>query len=184
MLVRSELVDLRPFRTGLVVGFVGLMIALGEDHGGGLGAALGGGLARVLGGAGSLIVGVALLLAGTLLVTGASAGAFLRRSGHAVRQAGTAARRSIESIEWADWSDSASSVDGPEPDLRPSARGAAAPVDGMEASPTSWPQGRYRQSPHRCWRPEREDASTADDTALVFHAPTGGAQYRLPTGRC
>ena len=30
MLVRSELVDLRPFRTGLVVGAVGLVLALGR----------------------------------------------------------------------------------------------------------------------------------------------------------
>ena len=64
MLVRSALVDLRPFRTGLVVGVVGLMIALGEDHGGALGGVLGGGLAHVVGGAGALIVGVALVLAG------------------------------------------------------------------------------------------------------------------------
>ena len=34
MLVRSALVDLRPFRTGLVVGAFGLMIALGRDDGG------------------------------------------------------------------------------------------------------------------------------------------------------
>src|SRR5262245_21889719 len=81
MLVRSRLIDLRPFRTGLVVGAVGLLIALGEDHGGQLGEVLGGGLAKIVGGAGALIVGGALLVAGVLLVTGASAGALLRRSG-------------------------------------------------------------------------------------------------------
>ena len=37
MLVRSALVDLKPFRTGLAVGTVGLMIALGESHGGSVG---------------------------------------------------------------------------------------------------------------------------------------------------
>ncbi|HET9938744.1 MAG TPA: hypothetical protein VFQ28_08130, partial [Gaiella sp.] len=105
MLVRSELVDLRPFRTGLVVGTVGLLIALGEDHGGALGGTLGGGLARVLGGAGSVIVGVTLVLAGVLLVTGASAGALIRSSGHAVRRAGSAARRSLDGLEWGEWSD-------------------------------------------------------------------------------
>ena len=124
------------------------MIALGEDHGGGIGAALGGGLARVLGGAGSLIVGVALLLAGALLVTGASAGALLRRSGHAVRQAGTAARRSIESIEWADWSDSASSADGPEPDRAPGRPRRGGPGRrGARRSPTSLPRGRVGRAP-------------------------------------
>ena len=81
MLVRSTLVDLKPFRTGLVVGAFGLMIALGRDEGGAIGGALGGGLAHVIGETGALIVGVALFIAGTLLFTGASAGAVLRRSG-------------------------------------------------------------------------------------------------------
>ena len=86
MLVRSRLVDLKPFRTGLVVGAFGLMIALGRDEGGAIGGALGGGLAHVIGETGALIVGVALFIAGTLLFTGASAGAVLRRSGTAVRK--------------------------------------------------------------------------------------------------
>jgi S-DNA-T family DNA segregation ATPase FtsK/SpoIIIE len=180
MLVRSELVDLRPFRTGLVVGLVGLMVALGEDRGGGLGAALGGGLARVLGGAGSLIVGIAFLLAGVLLVTGASAGALLRRSGRAVRQAGTAARRSIESIEWADWSDSASSADGLGSDARPAVRGTAVPIDGMEAFPDVVAPGPLSAEPPPLLPPEPEDESTGEDAALVFDAPAGAAEYRLP----
>ena len=58
MLVRSKLVDLKPFRTGLVVGAFGLMIALGRDEGGAIGGALGGGLAHVIGETGALIVGV------------------------------------------------------------------------------------------------------------------------------
>ncbi len=97
MLVRSEIVDLKPFRTGLVVGAFGLMIALGRDQGGAIGGALGGGLAHVLGETGALIVGVALFVAGVLLFTGASAGAVLRRSGTAMRRAGNAARRSFDS---------------------------------------------------------------------------------------
>ena len=96
MLVRSRLVDLKPFRTGLVVGAFGLMIALGRDEGGAIGGALGGGLAHVIGDTGALIVGVALFIAGTLLFTGASAGAVLRRSGTAMRNAGNAARRSLD----------------------------------------------------------------------------------------
>src|SRR6478736_4215075 len=96
MLVRSRLVDLKPFRTGLVVGAFGLMIALGRDEGGAIGGALGGGLAHVIGETGALIVGVALFIAGTLLFTGASAGAVLRRSGSAMRNAGSAARRSLD----------------------------------------------------------------------------------------
>ena len=177
MLVRSALVDLRPFRTGLAIGFVGLMVALGEEHGGALGGALGGGLARVVGGAGSLILGTALVLAGVLLVTGASAGALLRRSGHAVRQAGTAARRSIESIEWADWSDSESHADAPSletPVRKP------APVDGLEAFPDVVADGPLSAGPPPLLRPEPEEAPTGEDSALDFDSPTGAAEYRLP----
>jgi DNA segregation ATPase FtsK/SpoIIIE, S-DNA-T family len=100
MLFRSALVDVRPFRTGLVVWIGGLMITLGSDHGGALGSLLGGGLERLVGATGSALVGVTLLIAGTLLLTGASAGALLRRSGHAVRRAHTAARRSFERDSW------------------------------------------------------------------------------------
>jgi len=99
MLVRSALIDLKPFRTGLAAGALGLLVALGGDHGGLAGTILGGGLARVVGETGALIVGIVgitLVVAGALLVTGASAGAMLRRSGHAVRRASSAARRSLE----------------------------------------------------------------------------------------
>jgi S-DNA-T family DNA segregation ATPase FtsK/SpoIIIE len=178
MLVRSALIDLRPFRTGLVVGTAGLFVALGADHGGKVGELLGGSLARVIGEAGAVIVGVALLLAGILLVTGASAGAVLRRSGHAVRQAGSAARRSIESIDWADWSDDSADV----PEAAP-ARGALArpvPVDGMEAFPDVVAQGPQSAEPPPLLPPEPEDEPTADETALVFDGPRPGGTYRLP----
>ncbi len=93
MVARSDLVDVRPFRTGLAVLAFGLMITLGKDQGGYVGTVLGGGLGLALGGTGVAIVGVLTLLAGGLLVTGASAGAMLRSSGHAVRRA---ARRSLD----------------------------------------------------------------------------------------
>ena len=96
MLFRSALVEVRPFRTGLVLTIVGLLITLGSDHGGAVGGLLGGGLAKLLGTTGSLIVGVTALVAGALLLTGASAGAILRRSGGAVRRASSAARRRVE----------------------------------------------------------------------------------------
>src|SRR5947207_12876667 len=92
MVARSDLVEVRPFRTGTVVLFLGLMLTLGTAHGGYLGTALGGGLGLALGGTGVAIVGVLALLAGALLLTGASAGAIVRRSGRAVH---TAARRSL-----------------------------------------------------------------------------------------
>jgi DNA segregation ATPase FtsK/SpoIIIE, S-DNA-T family len=93
MLARSELVDMRPFRTGLVVFSAGLMLTLGEAHGGDVGLVLARFFGVALGETGVLILGITTLLAGTLLLTGASVGAIIRRSGHAVRRAGRAARR-------------------------------------------------------------------------------------------
>jgi DNA segregation ATPase FtsK/SpoIIIE, S-DNA-T family len=93
MVARSDLVDVRPFRTGLLVISLGLMLTLGQDNGGYLGTALGGGLGLALGRTGVVIVGVLALVAGALLVTGASAGAIIRRSGHVVHHA---ARRSFQ----------------------------------------------------------------------------------------
>jgi S-DNA-T family DNA segregation ATPase FtsK/SpoIIIE len=98
MVGRSDLVDVRPFRTGLAVLALGLMLTLGSQ-GGYLGNALGDALGRALGGTGVAIVGILGLLAGTLLLTGASAGALLRRSGTAVRRTATAARRSLDRPE-------------------------------------------------------------------------------------
>jgi DNA segregation ATPase FtsK/SpoIIIE, S-DNA-T family len=177
MLVRSRLVDLRPFRTGLVVGAVGLLVALGEDHGGKLGEMLGGGLARVLGDAGALIVGGALLVAGVLLVTGASAGALLRRSGHAVRQAGGVARRSLGSLEWTDWSDSGSAEQ-----LEPAAAPARArpPLDGVEAFPDVVAEGPVSAEPPPLLGPEPDEVSTGEGALPIFDPPTTGADYRLP----
>src|SRR5580765_7067829 len=92
MVARSDLVDVRPFRTGIVVLSCGLMITLGKDEGGYVGTLLGGGLALAIGSTGVAIAGILTLLAGGLLVTGASAGAMLRSSGRAVHRA---ARRTI-----------------------------------------------------------------------------------------
>ena len=94
MLARSALVDFRPFRVGLGVAGVGLLLALGTS-GGGIGRGLHWAAAHLLGGTGATILGSFTLLAGALLLTGASAGAILRRSGHAARRAGGAARRVV-----------------------------------------------------------------------------------------
>ncbi len=99
MLARSSLVGVRPFRTGLVVLALGALLTLGRERGGYVGRILDGGVAFLLGETGATIVGATLLLAGTLLVSGASAGALLRRSGHALRRAGSSTRRIAERAE-------------------------------------------------------------------------------------
>src|SRR4029078_5083665 len=98
MVTRSDLVDVRPFRTGLFVLACGLMITPGKDEGGSLGhvrrtgesvyggTLLGGGVALAIGSTGVAIAGTLTLLAGALLVTGASAGAMLRSSARAVHR--------------------------------------------------------------------------------------------------
>ena len=96
LLARSDLLDVRPFRLGVGVSFLGLMTLLGKDSGGWIGMAIGGTLAALIGQTGAAIIGGALLVAGLLLVTGASTGAILRRTGHAVKRAGTGARRAFE----------------------------------------------------------------------------------------
>jgi DNA segregation ATPase FtsK/SpoIIIE, S-DNA-T family len=88
MVGRSDLVDVRPFRTGLFVFTVGLLLTLGSE-GGYLGSTLGDALGLALGSTGVAIVGVLGLLAGALLLSGASAGALIRRGA-------TAARRPLE----------------------------------------------------------------------------------------
>jgi DNA segregation ATPase FtsK/SpoIIIE, S-DNA-T family len=96
LLARSDLLDVRPFRLGVGVSFLGLMTLLGKDSGGWIGMALGGTLAALVGQTGAAIIGGALLLAGLLLVTGASTGVILRRTGHVMRSVGSGTRRALE----------------------------------------------------------------------------------------
>jgi S-DNA-T family DNA segregation ATPase FtsK/SpoIIIE len=84
-LVRSRLVDMRPFRMGVGVTSLGLLLMLGDAHGGYLGRWLEAAFGWLLGSTGVLILGVFTLLAGLLLLTGASVGAIVRRSHGAVQ---------------------------------------------------------------------------------------------------
>jgi DNA segregation ATPase FtsK/SpoIIIE, S-DNA-T family len=93
MVTKSALVDVRPFRTGLPVTIFGLMLALGSGHGGALGRGLDALFSALLGATGSTILGFTSLVAGALLLSGASAGALLRRSGRGLH---SAARRRRE----------------------------------------------------------------------------------------
>ena len=113
LLARSELLDVRPFRLGVGVSFLGLMTLLGKDSGGWVGMAIGGTLAALIGTTGAAIIGGALLLGGLLLVTGASTGAILRRTGHVMKRAGSGARRAF------DWPSSESQTAEDLEDARP-----------------------------------------------------------------
>jgi S-DNA-T family DNA segregation ATPase FtsK/SpoIIIE len=182
MLVRSALVDLGPFKTGLALGVVGLMISLGASHGGFVGRVLGGGLAHLVGETGALIVGVTLLLAGALLVTGASAGALLRRSGHVVRRASSAARRSLEAFELPEReSREPTRRTDPEP---PHIRPVAAPVlvDGAQAYPdVVGPMTGAAEPPSLVLHTGRDEAEAdTEEEPAGFAAPAARGEYRLP----
>jgi S-DNA-T family DNA segregation ATPase FtsK/SpoIIIE len=98
MLFRSALVNVRPFRTGLAVLVPALLLALGREHGGSTGGALERAFAYTIGETGATLVGITGLAAAALLLSGASAGALLRRSGHALRRATARPARTVESI--------------------------------------------------------------------------------------
>jgi S-DNA-T family DNA segregation ATPase FtsK/SpoIIIE len=175
MLARSGLLDVRPFRLGLGVGFLGLMTLLGRDSGGWIGLAFGGLLAGLIGETGAAIVGGALLLGGALLVTGASTGAILRRTGHVVQRASVGARRAL------DWASSESQTDEdvalpPEPHGLPARRGV---VDGAEAYPDL--VGMLSSGEQPALVPEELDPEDSN-LESVFEDATSAehAEYRLP----
>jgi DNA segregation ATPase FtsK/SpoIIIE, S-DNA-T family len=172
LLVRSALIDVRPFRTGLVVGAFGLMIALGNEHGGLLGTLLGGGLATIVGETGAVIVGVTLFLAGALLVSGASAGAMLRRSGTAVRRAGSAARRSLEPRP---------AQGEPVPALvEPPRLRSVRPVDGTEDYPDVVGTGVTSLEPPPLFAPDPDEDPTAENADTPFDTSPARGEYELP----
>jgi S-DNA-T family DNA segregation ATPase FtsK/SpoIIIE len=93
MIVRSALIDVRPFRAGVAVLAFGLLLTLGKDQGGYFGQALGGLAGVAIGATGSLLLGILLMLVGGLLLSGSSLGAILRGSGHQMHRAAKSARR-------------------------------------------------------------------------------------------
>ena len=176
--VRSGLLDVRPFRLGLGIGFIGLKTLLGRDSGGWLGVALGGLLAGLIGETGAAIVGGALLLAGILLVSGASTGAILRRTGHVVRRAGSGARRALEWVSSETQADGGSGLDDDfaEPEFPPEPLAPIALVDGAEAYPDLVRDGPSLERAPLVPEAEPEDASVAS----AFGSSGEHPEYRLP----
>ena len=98
LVARAQLVDVKPFRTGLVVLGLGVMTILGETRGGATGEALDLIFGRLLGETGTKILGFFLIVTGALLVSGASLGALIRHSARAAQKTAVAARRSVERV--------------------------------------------------------------------------------------
>ena len=178
MVARSALVDVRPFRTGLIVLFSGLMIALGRDNGGYIGQALGGAVGVAIGVTGSTILGILLLLVGALLLTGASLGAILRRSGHRVHAAAKKARSPRKQPSLEDW---------PDPPAVATLPRSRKPVDAEDAYPDvvgdAPPPAVLAPSPllHAVPAPLVPDHQLVDDPLTLFDdVTTETIEYRLP----
>ncbi len=95
MVARSSLIEVKPFRTGLVLLTLGLLAMLGTERGGAVGDGLESVLGRAVGETGTFLLGAFLLSAGIILVTGASVGAVIRGSAHAARETAAVARRTV-----------------------------------------------------------------------------------------
>jgi DNA segregation ATPase FtsK/SpoIIIE, S-DNA-T family len=95
MVARSSLVDVKPFRTGMIVLAFGLLTMLGADRGGEAGGLIDAVFGRLIGSTGTLILGAFAFSTGVILLTGASIGAVLRHSAHAARTSAAAARRTV-----------------------------------------------------------------------------------------
>ncbi|MDQ3874532.1 MAG: DNA translocase FtsK [Actinomycetota bacterium] len=175
LIARSSLVDVRPFRTGLAVVCFGLLLTLGREHGGAIGRALEGLLGRLVGETGAMIVGVTTLLAGVLLLTGASIGALVQRSGTAVRRSGTAVRRAGSAARRRLERPGTAHVELP---AAPAPRTAAPPlVDGVRAFPDVVGEAEQRAEPEPLVAEEEE---TEPQSVFDPESTARGEDYRLP----
>jgi S-DNA-T family DNA segregation ATPase FtsK/SpoIIIE len=182
MLARSTLVDFRPFRLGLLATALGLGFVLGKAHGGWYGRGIDATLGHAIGSTGLVILGVFTLLAGILLLTGASAGAILRRSHHVVRVAGRSARHRLERPTP---EPSNGLLQSPvEPALEAVAAGPApALVDGVHDYPdlVSSEENAYEPAPLLVAAHAHEDEPPEDTQGTLFEAAAAPPpDYRLP----
>jgi S-DNA-T family DNA segregation ATPase FtsK/SpoIIIE len=171
VVAKSSLVDVRPFRLGLGVALTGVMLTLGTAHGGLLGDGLESLVALGLGTTGATILGVLLAIAGTLFLTGASLGAILRRSGHAVRSAHTRVKR-----EWPVRApDEPGSIS--EPRSRP-----LPPVDVKHDYPDLISDSISGPAPmlYNAEPDEPATVETHESQETLFDLPTVSADYKLP----
>jgi S-DNA-T family DNA segregation ATPase FtsK/SpoIIIE len=176
VVTRSALVDVRPFRTGLAVLGCGLLVTLGKDQGGYLGQLMGGAVGVAIGATGSLLLGVLLMLVGSLLLSGASLGAILRRSGRGLHHAARKARSRSRD----DGSHRDDTVTMPRPMQPPPS--LAPPVDAVSAFPDV--VGETVVPPHAGGQPaplQTEPPALFEDPPTLFDEVTSEhAEYRLP----
>jgi DNA segregation ATPase FtsK/SpoIIIE, S-DNA-T family len=164
MVARAQLVDVSPFRTGLVVLALGVMTILGESRGGATGEALDLIFGRLLGDTGTKVLGFFLLVTGALLVSGASLGALIRHSARAAQKTAVAARRSVERVRIP--------LDD-EPITQPD----APPVDGERAYPDVVSE---TPAPSPVLVDQLDDFAPAQPEPVFDMPSTEHAGYKLP----
>ncbi|MGH3002070.1 MAG: DNA translocase FtsK, partial [Gaiellaceae bacterium] len=166
MVAKSALVDVRPFRLGLAVTVVGLMLTLGSGHGGLAGDGLASLVALGLGTTGATILGVLMTIVGVLFLTGASLGAIVRRSGRAVRSAHSRVRGERVPQELA--------IE-PLPDLRPEP-----PVDVRHDYPDLISDTVSGPPPMLFVDDEDSESDEPHTQETLFDPPEASADYQLP----
>jgi DNA segregation ATPase FtsK/SpoIIIE, S-DNA-T family len=173
VVARSMLIDVRPFQLGLAVSLTGIMLTLGESRGGAVGRALESAVAIGLGTTGATILGVLLTIAGLLLLTGASLGAIVRRTGHAVHVAHTRVRAATATI-----------TDLRPPEPLPVERPHAPPVDVKSDYPDLISDSVSGPPPVLLpdVRDDDVDEQTAENTQETLFDPPAPARadYKLP----
>jgi DNA segregation ATPase FtsK/SpoIIIE, S-DNA-T family len=170
VVARSALVAVSPFRLGLGAGLLGLMLTLGRGHGGAVGRAAERVVALGLGTTGATILGVLLTVAGVLFLTGASLGAILRRSGHAMQAAHRRVRENrLPAVE-----------EYSEPSHVPALRAVAPPVDLQHDYPdliSSQGAVLFQPEPEQIEHASSEDPT--QETLFPKQEPSVG-EYKLP----
>ncbi|HEX7254949.1 MAG TPA: DNA translocase FtsK [Gaiellaceae bacterium] len=169
MLGRSRIVSVHPFRWGLASTALGVFLLL-ADSGGYVGTGLDEVVGTLLGRTGAVIAGTAFSLAGVLLLSGASVGALVQRSGGAVRRAHTAARQRAERRSVLD----DEPLTPPIP-LRP--RDVHPPVDGVSDFPDVVGEG----GPPPLMTLSDEEPTEESEQQVLFQPPTPAkTDYVLP----
>ena len=185
MIARASLVDVRPFRTGLVLVCAGILMLLGSERGGAFGTGSDAVFGRLVGGTGTFILGLFLVWGGALLLTGASLGAILRRSAHAARHTAGAAKRTVAAVRlparddlpWGETLDQASNGHAAP---RPPVDGEAAYPDIVGDAPAQQPV-LVEQLAERAEPALELDTDDAPEPPGLFDPPTSEhADYRLP----
>jgi DNA segregation ATPase FtsK/SpoIIIE, S-DNA-T family len=187
MIARASLVDVRPFRTGLVLACAGVLMLLGAERGGAFGSGSDAVFGRLVGGTGTFILGLFLVWGGALLLTGASLGAILRRSASVARDTAGAARRTVTAVrvptrDDLPWGETLDQTSNGQASRRPPVDGEAAYPDVVGDAPAQQPVlVEQLAQADQAGAELGLDTDDVPEPPTLFDPPTSEhADYRLP----